>query len=162
VVTFVVTPSPSWFLPSQALQLFPSHQISQSTCPSAPGKPQVAWTVAFLGQSVTRKARSSTRTRPAGSTLHKNEPYSGWEGSSYRIEMQAEPIENWDGEGNPIPSSPYWVSLEDITENDVLPNDLWEAVVGAIDAKCKVEDAERRAAAKARQAKLTPKLKRQH
>jgi hypothetical protein len=52
--------------------------------------------------------------------------------------MQAEPIESWDGD-NPIPGTPYWVSLEDITENDVLPNDFWEAVVEAIDAKCKLE-----------------------
>jgi hypothetical protein len=58
--------------------------------------------------------------------------------------------------------TPYWVSLEDITQNDVLPNEVWEAVMDAIDAKCKVEDAERRAAATARQAKLTPRSKRRH
>jgi len=76
--------------------------------------------------------------------------------------MQAEPIEDWDGEGSPVPGIPYWVSLEDITQNDVLPNAFWEAVVEAIDAKCKVEDDKRRAAAKARQAKLTPKSRKRH
>jgi hypothetical protein len=94
--------------------------------------------------------------------LHKNEPYTGWQGSSYRVEMQPEPIEAWDGDDNPTPGTPYWVSLEDITENDVLPNNFWEAVIDAIDAKCKVEDAERRIAAKARQAKLTPKSRKRH
>ena len=64
--------------------------------------------------------------------------------------------------GNPIAGTPYWVVLGDITQNDVLPNAVWEAVIDAIDAKCKVEDAERRTAAKARQAKLTPKSKRRH
>ena len=48
----------------------------------------------------------------------------------------------------PIAGTPYWVSLEDITQNDVLPNEVWEAVMDAIDAKCKVQDAERRTAAK--------------
>ena len=75
--------------------------------------------------------------------------------------MQAEP-EDEDGDGNPLPGSPYWVVLGDITQNEVLPNAFWEAVIDAVDAKCKVEDAERRTAAKDRPAKLTPKSKRRH
>jgi hypothetical protein len=71
-----------------------------------------------------------------------------YDSSSYRIEMQAVPVEDWDGDGGPIPVTPYWVSLEDITQNDVLPNEVWEAVMDAIDAKCKLEDAERRTVAK--------------
>ena len=63
--------------------------------------------------------------------------------------MQAEP-EDEDGDGNPLPGSPYWVVLGDITQNEVLPNAFWEAVIDAVDAKCKVEDAERRTAAKGR------------
>jgi hypothetical protein len=86
--------------------------------------------------------------------LHKNEPFTSWESSSYRVEMQAEPVKDWDGEGNAIPGTPYWASLEDITENDVLPNDFWETV---IDAKCKVEDAERRARAQKQLASQTKK-----
>jgi hypothetical protein len=58
--------------------------------------------------------------------------------------------------------TPYWAGLEDITENDVLPNDFWEAVIDAIDAKCKLKDAERRAAALARQAKLASKSRKRH
>ena len=52
--------------------------------------------------------------------------------------------------------------LGDITQNEVLPNAVWEAVIDAVDAKCKVEDAERRTAAKDRPAKLTPRSKRRH
>jgi len=58
--------------------------------------------------------------------------------------------------------APHWVSLEDITQYDVLPNEVWEAMMDAIDAKCKVEDAERRTAAKAWQAKLTPRSRERH
>jgi hypothetical protein len=132
--------------------------------PGFRGELEFDWTLAFLGQSVTRKARVVYSHTPEWEyfDLHKNAPYTGWDSSSYRVEMQAEPIEDWDGEGNPVPGIPYWVSLEDITQNDVLPNAFWEAVVEAIDAKCKVEDDKRRAAAKARQAKLTPKSRKRH
>ncbi len=34
--------------------------------------------------------------------LLKNAPYKGWDSSSYRIEMQAVPVEDWDGDGGPI------------------------------------------------------------
>jgi hypothetical protein len=132
--------------------------------PGFRGELEFDWTVAFLGQSVTRKARvvyQHTRDWEYFD-LHKNAPYTGWDSSSYRVEVQAVPVEDWDGEGNPIPGTPYWVSLEDITQNDVLPNAFWEAVVEAIDAKCKVEDAERRADAKARQASLTPRSRKRH
>jgi hypothetical protein len=131
--------------------------------PGFRGELEFDWTVAFLGQSVTRKARVVYSHTPEWEyfDLHKNAPYTGWDSSSYRVEMQAEPVESWDGD-TPIPGTPYWVSLEDITENDVLPNAFWEAVVEAIDAKCKAEDAERRAAAKARQAKLTSSSRKRH
>ena len=132
--------------------------------PGFRGEIEFDWTVAFLGQSVTRKARVVYQHTPDWEyfDLLKNAPYKGWDSSSYRIEMQAVPVEDWDGDGGPILGTPYWVSLEDITQNDVLPNEVWEAVMDAIDAKCKVEDAERRTAAKARQAKLTPRSRKRH
>ena len=132
--------------------------------PGFRGELEFEWTVALLGQTVTRKGRIAYQHTPDWEyfDLHKNAPYTGWDSSSYRIEMQAVPVEDWDGEGNPIPGTPYWVSLEDITQNDVLPNEVWDAVIDAIDAKCKVEDAERRTAAKDRPAKLTPRSKRRH
>jgi hypothetical protein len=64
-----------------------------------------------------------------------------------------------DGDGKPIPGEPYWVTLSDITDEDVLPHGFWEAVDDAIEVKCKVEDAERRTAAKA---KLTPRSRKRH
>jgi hypothetical protein len=132
--------------------------------PGFRGELEFDWTVAFLGQTVTRKARVVYQHTPDWEyfDLLKNAPYKGWDSSSYRIEMQAVPVEDWDGDGEPIPGTPYWVSLEDITDNDVLPQAFWEAVIDAIDAKCKVEDAERRAAAKARLAKLTPRSRKRH
>jgi hypothetical protein len=132
--------------------------------PGFRGEIEFDWTVAFLGQSVTQKARVVYSHTPDWEyfDLIKNAPYKGWDSSSYRIEMQAVPVEDWDGDGEPILGTPYWVSLEDITDNDVLPNNFWEAVIDAIDAKCKVEDAERRAAAKARQAKLSPRSRKRH
>jgi hypothetical protein len=62
----------------------------------------------------------------------------------------------------PSQASRYWVTLNDIIEEDVLPHGFWEAVDDAIEAKCKAEDAERRTAAKARQAKLTPRSRKRH
>jgi hypothetical protein len=131
--------------------------------PGFRGQLEFDWTVALLGQTVTRKARILYEHTPEWGyyDLRKDALYTGWESSSYQIEMQAEP-EDQDGDGNPLPGTPYWVVLGDITQNEVLPNAVWEAVIDAVDAKCKVEDAERRTAAKDRPAKLTPRSKRQH
>jgi hypothetical protein len=138
-------------------------QDYSSKYPGFRGELEFDWTVALLGQTVTRKARILYEHTPEWEyyDLRKDSLYTGWESSSYQIKMQAEP-EDQDGDGNPIPGNPYWVCLEDITQNEVLPNAVWEAVIDAVDAKCKVEDAERRTAAKDRPAKLTPRSKRQH
>ena len=138
-------------------------QDYSSKYPGFRGELEFDWTVAFLGQTVTRKARIVYEHTPVWEyyDLRKNALYIGWESSSYQIEMQAEP-EDQDGDGNPIPGTPYWVVLGDITQNEVLPNAFWDALIDAVDAKCKVEDAERRTAAKDRPAKLTPRSKRRH
>jgi hypothetical protein len=82
--------------------------------PGFRGELEFAWTVAFLGQTVIRKARVAYQHTPEWEyyDLHKNAPYTGWDSSSCRIEMQAVPVEDWDGEGKSIPGTPYWVSLE--------------------------------------------------
>src|SRR5262249_13687977 len=97
-----------------------------SEYPGLRGEIVFDWTMAFLGQTVTRKARVVYQHTPNWEyfDLHKNAPYTGWDSSSYRVEMQAVPVEDWDGEGNPIPGTPYWATLGDVTENDVLPNDF--------------------------------------
>jgi hypothetical protein len=48
------------------------------------------WTVAFIGESVTRKERVVYSHTPEWEyfDLHKNAPYAGWNSSSYRIETQ--------------------------------------------------------------------------
>ena len=94
--------------------------------------------------------------------LIENAPHKGWDSSSYRIEMQAVPVDDWDGDGGPFSALPIgsaWRTSRRMTSSS---NEVWEAVMDAIDAKCKVEDAERRAAAKARQAKLTARSRRRH
>ena len=69
--------------------------------PGFRGEIEFDWTVAFLGQSVTRKARVVYSHTPDWEyfDLIKNAPYKGWDSSSYRIEMQAVPVEDWDGDG---------------------------------------------------------------
>jgi hypothetical protein len=135
-----------------------------SKYPGFRGKLEFDLMVAFLGQSVTRKARVAYHHTPEWEyfDLQKNAPYTGWGSSSYQVEVQAEPIEDWDGDGKPIPGEPYWVPLNDIIEEDVLPHGFWDAVDDAIEAKCKTEDAERRTVAKARQAKLTVRSRKRH
>ena len=83
-----------------------------SKYPGFRGELEFDWTVAFLGQTVTRKARIVYEHTPVWEyyDLRKDALYTGWESSSYRIEMQAEP-EDQDGDGTPIPGTPYWVVL---------------------------------------------------
>lgn len=78
----------------------------------------------------------------------KRAPFKGWAGSAYHIEVAAVP-EEYDDDDNTIEGTPYWIRLEDITQNDVLPRDTWDAVLDAIDEQCKREDAERRQVAAA-------------
>jgi hypothetical protein len=138
-------------------------QDYSSRYPGFRGELEFDWTVAFLGQTATRKARIVYEHTPVWEyyDVRKDALYTGWDSSSYQIEMQAEP-EDQDGDGNPIPGTPCWVVVGDITQDDVLPSAVWEAVIDAIDAKCKIEDVERRAAAKARQARLTPRSRKPH
>jgi hypothetical protein len=49
-----------------------------------------------------------------------------------------------------------------MNKGDVIPEGMWNAVVDAIEEKCKVEDAERRRLAAAQQAAVTPGSKRRH
>src|SRR4029453_5097364 len=74
--------------------------------PGFRGEVEFDWTVAFLGQSVTRKARVVYSHTPEWEyfDLHKNAPYTGWDSSSYRVELQAEPIEGGGGD-NPAPGT---------------------------------------------------------
>jgi len=56
--------------------------------------------------------------------------------------------------------SPWTTAWEEI---DILEiGELWDALDGAIEARCKVEDAERRRAAAAQHAEAKPRLKKHH
>ena len=93
--------------------------------------------------------------------LRKKAPYVGWEGSSYHIEVAAVPEEHH-RDGVTL-GEPYWVRMDDITRDDVLPHEVWDTVLDAVDEKCKLEDAERRRVAAAlRQAELRPRSRKHH
>ena len=65
---------------------------------------------------------------------------------NYGIEILAVP-EEYQDDGNVTLGKPNWVELGDITRDDVLPREMWDAVWDAIEDKCKIEDVQRRKAA---------------
>jgi len=105
-------------------------------------------TMTFLGKSVTRKAKVIYEHTPGWPyyDLRKQAEFTGWEGTQYHIELQAVPEEHHD-DGTVTFGTPHWITLDDITEDDALPHEAWDAVIDAVDEKCKAEDAERRRAA---------------
>jgi hypothetical protein len=131
--------------------------------PAFKGELEFDLEIAFLGKSVSRKAKIVYEHTPEWEyyDLRKKALHTGWSGSSYYIEVAAIP-EEWDGDGNPVQGTPYWVRLEDFTSDDVIPHEMWDAVAEAVDEKCKVEDAERRRVAAAKQAAVKPTSKRRH
>jgi len=120
-------------------------------------------TVTFLGKSITRRAKVVYEHTPEWEyyDLRKKALYTGWNGSAYHIEVAAVPEEQ-DEDGNATAGRPYWVRMDDITRDDVLPHDAWDAVLDAVDEQCKAEDADRRRAAAARQADARPRSRKQH
>jgi hypothetical protein len=131
--------------------------------PGFKGEFEFDLTIALLGKSAMRKARVVYEHTPEWEyyDLRKKAPYIGWNCSNYHIEVAAVPEEQ-DDEGNATAGTPYWVRMEDITRNDILPHEVWDALLDAVDEQCKLEDAERRRAAAARQAKVTPTSRKHH
>jgi hypothetical protein len=78
--------------------------------------------------------------------LHKQAVFTGWGGSSYSIQLAAVP-EVYEGDDAVTEAAPDWFQMEDITRDGVVPQEVWDAVLDAVDEKCKAEDAERRRAA---------------
>jgi hypothetical protein len=120
-------------------------------------------TLTFLGQNVTRKAKliyEHTPEWPYYDQL-KQEEYTGWEGTKYHIELAAVPQEYHD-DGTMTEGEPEWFHAEDITHDGVLPDKVWNAVLDAVDEKCKAEDAERRRVMAIRRAARSPKSKSKH
>ena len=131
--------------------------------PGFRGELEFDLTIAFLGTSTTRKAKVVYEHTPEWEyyDLRKKAPYTGWGSSSYHIEVEAVPEEQ-DDEGNAIPGKPYWVKMDDITGPDVLPHEVWDALLDAVDEQCKQEDAKRRMAAVAQQSKKAPTSRKRH
>ena len=73
---------------------------------------------------------------------------------SWQIELHAVPQEQ-DEEGNFVDQEPYWMKLEELTRDDIIPTEVWDVLLDAVDDKCRTEDAERRRIAAARAASPT-------
>jgi len=115
----------------------------------------------LLGRRVTRKAKIVYTHTPDWEYWDqlKHAPYTGWGGSTWRIKLQAVPQEQ-DDEGNWIDLKSYWMDLEELTRDDIIPTEVWDVLLDAVDDKCRIEDAERRRVAAARAASPKPTRRR--
>ena len=108
--------------------------------------------IELLGRKVTRRAKIVYTHTPEWEywDLLKQAPYTGWASSSWQIELLAVPQEQ-DEDGTFVDLEPYWMKLEELTRDDIIPTEVWDVLLDAVDDKCRTEDAERRriAAAKA-------------
>ena len=117
----------------------------------------------LLGRKVTRKAKIVYTHTPEWEywDLVKQAPYTGWASSSWQIELQAVPQEQ-DEDENFIDLEPYWMRLEELTRDDIIPTEVWDVLLDAVDDKCRVEDAERRRVAAARAALPAKRSRKRH
>ena len=117
----------------------------------------------LLGRKVTRKAKIVYTHTPEWEywDLLKQAPYTGWASSSWQIELHAVPQEQ-DEEGNFVDLEPYWMKLEELTRDDIVPTEVWDVLLDAVDEKCKVEDAERRRIAAAKAASPAKPSRKRH
>ena len=115
----------------------------------------------LLGRKVTWKAKIVYTHTPEWEYwgLLKQAPYTGWASSSWQIELLAVPQEQDEG-GNFVDLEPYWMKLEELTRDDIIPTEVWDVLLDAVDDKCRAEDAERRRVAAARAASPNPSRKR--
>jgi hypothetical protein len=87
-------------------------------------------TITLRGKSVTTicESRPISRARTALSTTSNLQLFQKYESDGWRE------------------AAPEWFKAEDMVHNGVLTEEIWEAVLDAIDEECKAEDAERRGA----------------
>jgi len=100
-------------------------------------------TFELYGHCVTRQARATYTFTPDWEyfDLVKNALYVGWAGSTMDLEVLAIPS---DGTGD---DEPEWVEVNDLCQLGVFSHAMGDAIDGAIEQQCRVEDAERRNAA---------------
>jgi len=113
--------------------------------------------------NVTRKAKIAYTHTPEWEYWDrlKQAPYIGWASSSWQIELQAVPQEQ-DEDGNWVDLEPYWMQLEELTRDDIIPTEVWDVLLDAVDDKCKVEDSERRRVAAAKATSPAKTSRRRH
>jgi hypothetical protein len=103
-------------------------------------------TIGWLGKQITRRAKVDYEHTPEGEfyDLQKKElVVSIVDQCMYSLHLQTVPEEFHD-DGPITHGKPHWVKMEDITRNDVVPHEMWDVVLDAIEEKSKAEDAERR------------------
>ena len=108
-------------------------------------------TIEWLGKRVTRRARVDYEHTPEGEFYDLQKKalcISGVDQCSYTFHIHAVPEEFHD-DGKVTEGKRHWVKMEDITRNDVVTHEMWDAVLDAIEEKSKADDAERRRAATA-------------
>jgi hypothetical protein len=112
-------------------------------------------TITLLGKSVTRKAKVVYEHTPDWEywDTRKQAPFTGREGTKFHIEAAAVPVTE---------EAPEWFEMGGIARDGVLPEEIWDAVLNAINDKCKAEDAERRRVAAEKRAAATRTSKKRH
>jgi hypothetical protein len=65
----------------------------------------------------------------------------------YHVEIQAVPEIRMKADGTWKLGKPYWVRFDDLCRDHILTHDMQDEILNAVEAKCQVEDAERRKAA---------------
>jgi hypothetical protein len=105
--------------------------------PAFIGRIKFDLTVEVFGKRIIRKARADYTYTPEWPyyDLQKRAIYEGWPGSSIQVEFLSVP----DEDNQPPGSAPEWREIDILAIDDV-----WNTVEDAIEAKCKVEDEERR------------------
>jgi hypothetical protein len=63
---------------------------------------------------------------------------------SYHVEIKAVPELRQKADGTWKLGKPYWIHFEDFIRDDVLSHDMRDAILNAIEERCRLEDVERR------------------
>ena len=100
--------------------------------------------IELLGRKVTRKAKIVYTHTPEWECWDrlKQAPYTRWASSSWLIELHAVPQEQ-DEEGNFVDLEPYWMRLEELTRDDIIPTEIWDVLLDAVDDKCRASGSTR-------------------
>jgi hypothetical protein len=101
-------------------------------------------TFELCGERVGRQARVEYTCTPEWEyfDLRKQAPYVGWPAVILSLHVLTEPEEHEDED------EPEWVEISDIFQTAVLPSEIIDGLRDAIEEQCRLQDADRRRAAK--------------